>query len=96
MVVNTGKKWNNEVKDNNAQAWEDYQLISERKITRDSYLLIGTTTIENGSTFYVVNLNVVTKRDNYIVLLIASVEAWDASEKQLTDLALSFTAHKYS
>ena len=75
------------------ETYLNVEIQSEEKIRRgDSrgILLKATFQIEGEPLIHLLNWTVVTKRDNYLVQLIADEEAWEEQSSELTELVLSF------
>ena len=70
--------------------FDKYRLLSKRNLSKNKALSTGTTTIDDGSIFYLMHLAAISDKDNYTVLIIASEVAWEAYEEGLREVMLSF------
>ena len=95
QVISKLDDWNDDIKRSNKDIFEKYRFMSEEKVRRGKtrgILVSATTQSEDGPLFYILQWNVVTQRDNFIIELVADKAAWDLREQELRELVLSFQA----
>ena len=93
QVCGSGKEWHkNSRLMVTREEYLNYDILSEETIREDTRGILLEATIQPrvDVQFHMLMFNVVSKRDNFMVQLIISQDAWETRADQLRDLVLSF------